>query len=75
MGIYKQGGVASVNHVDTEIDGHGLLPQKDAWEATKATSGFVLCVASPASDHAITRAIVFRDSKHEYKVLEVVTHE
>jgi len=42
MGIYKQGGVVSVNHVDTEVDGNGLLLQKDAWAAQKGTSGFQL---------------------------------
>jgi len=105
MGIYKQGGVVSVNHVDTEVDGNGLLPQKDAWAAQKGTSGFqlynehstkgelpkffnglsekklqkygtgmiIICVASP-SDHAITRAIVYRDGQHEYKVLDVTTN-
>jgi hypothetical protein len=42
MGIYKQGGVVSVNHVDTEVDGLGQLPQKDAWETQKGSSGFQL---------------------------------
>jgi hypothetical protein len=33
----------------------------------------IICVASP-SDHAITRAIVYRDGQHEYKVLDVTTN-
>jgi hypothetical protein len=104
MGIYKEGGAVKVNHVDTEVDGHGQLLQKDAWETQKGSSGFqlynehstkgelpkffnglserklqkygtgmiIICVASP-SDHAITRAIVYRDSSHDYKVLDVTT--
>jgi hypothetical protein len=42
MGVYKQGGSISVNHVDTEVDGHGNIPQKEQWEKTKGQSGFEL---------------------------------
>lgn len=35
MGVYKDQGIAMVNHVDTEKDGFGAMPQKAAWEAMK----------------------------------------
>lgn len=38
MGVYKSLGVAMVNHVDTEVNGDGEMPQKDAWEKFKQRS-------------------------------------
>lgn len=104
MGVYKDGGVATVNHVDTEKNGDGEMPQKDAWQKLKKTSGFelfnecstlglipafirgikdkklmkygtgivILCVASPTKYYSITKAAVFRDSEHNYKVLKIL---
>jgi hypothetical protein len=35
MGVYKNQGIAMVNHVDTEVNGDGEMPQKGAWEKFK----------------------------------------
>lgn len=35
MGVYKDQGIAMVNHVDTQKDGLGQMPQKAAWDAMK----------------------------------------
>lgn len=104
MGVYKDHGVATVNHVDTEKNGDGEMPQKEAWQKLKLTSGFelfnecstqgmipslirglkdkkllkygtgivILCVASPTKYYSITKAAVFRDSDHNYKVLKIL---
>lgn len=104
MGVYKDQGLAMVNHVDTEKDGDGRMPQKDAWQKLKQTSGFelfnecstagiipnlirglkdrklmkygtgiaILCVASPTRYYSITKAAVFRDLDHSYKVLKIL---
>lgn len=42
MAVYKNLGLATVTHVDTEKNDEGLMPQKDAWEALKHQSGFEL---------------------------------
>lgn len=42
MGVYREDGIAKVNHVDTEKNSDDEMPQKDAWEAQKASDGFEL---------------------------------
>lgn len=42
MGVYKEGGVVNVNHVDTEKDGAGDTPHKEAWTRKKGQNGFQL---------------------------------
>ena len=104
MGVFRRDGSTVVNHVDTEKDSDGEMPQKAAWESEKSRDGFeliaeastlgeipkyveglsdkkvakfrtglvVLCIASPAPGHSITRVLVFRDESHNYKVLKVL---